>query len=310
MIWPFRHRIESPTLQPLLDMAQLARLRHAATTAASPLLQQQLLRQPQLGERPSLVQGSGLDFDESRPFLAGDDRRHINWRLLARTGELYLKVFREERRTQLSLLLDRRAGMRMGSHGRLKVTQAARLAVLLALMAQHQGLAVGALCLQQRSQFHRGRSGESAIAELIRSLGAAAPPQEANDEPPLSRALAQLQGQLPRGSLVCLISDFADLGEGDSALLWQLAREHDVSAFHISDDMEHELPTGGRLRIAATGGEVLELDCGDAELRSAYARHMQARHGEIRELLIRAGVHYREVRSDEDVVSLLCGEGG
>jgi uncharacterized protein (DUF58 family) len=308
MTWPFLRRMQSSTLAPLLDAAQLERLRRAAAAGGSPLLQQREVRQPQLGERPSLIQGSGLDFDESRPFQAGDDRRFINWRLFARTGELSLTVFREERRPQLTLLLDRRRRMRMGSHGRLKLTQAASLAVLLALLARREELAVGAVCLQPQLHYLRGRSGETALADLIRALTAAAPPLEEVDEPSLSQALAQLQ-QLPRGSLVCLISDFADLREEDSGLLWQLVREHDVSAFHISDAMEHELPASGRLRIDA-GGETLELDCGDPDLRAAYARRMRARHEEIERLLTRAGVRYQAVRGDADVVALLCGEGG
>ena len=307
MTWPLLRLMASPTLGPLLDAVQLERLHRAAAAASgTPLLQQREVRQPQLGERPSLIQGSGLDFDESRPFQAGDDRRYINWRLFARTGDLYLKVFREERRPQLTLLLDRRSHMRMGSRDRLKVTQAVSLAVLLALLARREELAVGALCLQAHSQYHRGRSGQAAVAELIRAMVSAAPPLDAVDEPPLSQALAQLQGQLPRGSLVCLISDFADLGEEDSALLWQLVREHDVTAFHVSDEMEHTLPASGRLRIAA-GGEVLDVDCDNPELRAAYAQRMQARHEEIERLLTQADVAYQAVRTDEDVVALLCG---
>lgn len=308
MTWPFVSRPPPATQRPLLDPQQLEELRRAAT-AGSPWLQRQLLRQPQLGERPSLIRGSGLDYDESRPFLPGDDRRHINWRLYARSGELHLKLFREERRPQLCLLLDRRQGMRMGSHPRLKLTQAARLAVLLALTAQAEEMAVAALCLQARGQFHRGRSGETAVAELVRALVAAAPPLGESEQPPLSQALAQLQVQLPRGSRICLISDFADLREQDSGLLWQLVREHDVSAFHISDALEHRLPSAGRLRLEA-GGEVLEVDCADAALRQAYAREMQARHEAIRQQLEGCGVTYTALRTDSDLLALMAGEGG
>jgi len=209
----------------------------------------------------------------------------------------------------LCLLLDRRQGMRMGSRRYLKVTQAVRLAVLLALAAQADGMAVGALCLEEAGQFHRGRSGEAAVAELLTAMTAAAPPMPHAQEPPLSQALAQLQAQLPRGSQLCLISDFADLREEDGGLLWQLVREHDVSAFLISDELEHRLPKQGRLRLDA-GGEVLELDCGDTALRLAYEQEMQARHQAIRRRLEHCGVACAELRTDSELLAMLTGEGG
>jgi len=310
MTWPFRHRPSQAIQRPLQVPAQLLALRQAAATLASPWPRRQVVHQPQLGERPSLIRGSGLDYDESRPFLRGDDRRQINWRLYARTGELHLKLFREERRPQRCLLLDRRQGMRLGSRGRLKLTQAVRLAALLAFTAQAEQMAVAALCLEERIQFHRGRSGEIALAELLAAMAAAAPPLGAVDEPPLSQALAQLQARLPRGSQLCLISDFNDLKEEDSALLWQLVREHDVSAYHISDALEHELPAAGRLRLDAGDGSVLEVDCADAGLREAFHREMQSRHEAIRQRLERCGIAYTALRSDTDLVALLRGEGG
>jgi uncharacterized protein (DUF58 family) len=309
MTWPFRPRPESLTRQPLLDAVELEALRRAACSADLPPLQR-LVRQPQLGERPSLIRGSGLDYDESRPFLPGDDRRHINWRLYARTGDLHLKLFCEERRPQLMLLLDRRQAMRMGSRHCLKLVQAARLAVLLALMARGEEMAVGAICLESGGTFHTGRSGEAALANLIHALTAPAPPMAADGEPGLAVALAQLQDRLPAGSLVCLISDFADLREADGALLWQLVREHDVAAFHISDPMEHELPVSGRLRLAVGEGGPLALDCDDAGLREAYASRMRERHRAIEDRLVEAGVRYSAVRTDQDVLALMGGEGG
>jgi len=293
----------------LLDASQLAVLRQAATTLP-PLLQQRLVKQARLGERPSSIRGSGLDYDESRSFIAGDDRRHINWRLYARTGEPHLKLFHEERRPQLMLLLDRRSAMRMGSRQRLKLTQGVRLAALLAFWAEAVGMAVGALCLQANSLYQGGRHDEAAVMALVRALSAAAPPVSSEAEPSLAQALAQLQRGLAPGRLVCLISDFSDLEAGDGALLWQLVREHDVLAFHISDPMEQQLPEAGRLRLDCGEGRVLEVDCGDAALRAAYAQKMQERGQAIERRLLEAGVDYTALSPDEDVVALMSGAGG
>lgn len=305
MIWPRRHR-PSVLEQPLLDAAQQLALRQLAEDARSPLWERRFPRQGQQGERPSPLRGSGMDYDESRPFMPGDDRRHLNWRLYARTGEPHLKLFSEERRPQLMLLLDRRRAMRMGSRTRLKLTQGVRLAVVLAWMAQSRGMAVSALCLQSATRFYRRRQGVSATLELARALAAPAPPVSGAEEPGLTTGLAQLRAHLVPGSQVCLISDFADLGEADEALLWQLAAEHDLSAFHLHDPMEAGLPDG-RLRVAIGEGRALELDGRDAQLRQEYSRRMRERDRAIESRLRQSGGQYTRLGTEQSLDELITG---
>ncbi|MBD3671811.1 MAG: DUF58 domain-containing protein [Gammaproteobacteria bacterium] len=298
-------QIGAPLITPeqVYELRQLAQLAHTL-----PFTRQRETRRQQLGDRHSLIRGSGMDFDDSRPFMAGDDRRYLNWRLYARTGELYLKSFIEEQRPQLCLLLDRRSRMRMGSGDTLKLQEAVKIATTLALLARREQMQVAALLLQSPAQWHKGRGGEAGILELIHAINASAPPLECVQEPSLNDALGQLQESLPTGSIICLISDFMDLDEVSRPLLWQLARKHDLLNFHIVDAMERQLPEAGRMLIESGPGDPpLEVDCNDPGLRQAYAESMQTRQQEIEDLLRVNDASYYVVNEAEDFLSAWLG---
>jgi len=78
----------------------------------------------------SAFRGGGIEFEESRPYLPGDDVRAIDWNALARTGTAYVKHYREERDQTLLLLVDVSASMGFGSAGPAKSALAARSAAL------------------------------------------------------------------------------------------------------------------------------------------------------------------------------------
>ena len=99
------------------------------------------LRHP--GDARSAHLGRGLDFEEVRAYQAGDDIRAMDWRTTARTGEPYLKVYREEHHPALHIVLDRTAGMRFGTQTQLKVTQAARCAILAAVLESSAHACIG-----------------------------------------------------------------------------------------------------------------------------------------------------------------------
>ncbi len=95
------------------------------------------------GNYVSAFRGGGLEFDESRPYVPGDDVRSIDWNATARNGEPYVKRFREERDRTLLLALDVSASMRFGSAGRAMAATAAHAAALLAVAAGRAGDRVG-----------------------------------------------------------------------------------------------------------------------------------------------------------------------
>ena len=70
------------------------------------------------GEYRAAVRGQGMEFEEVRAYVPGDDVRHIDWNVTARTGEPFIKVFREERQLTVQLVVDVSGSARVGSGGR------------------------------------------------------------------------------------------------------------------------------------------------------------------------------------------------
>lgn len=288
----------------LLTPTEVQALRQQANVCGQSLLTRLDSHHAQLGEFRSPLRGSGMDFDESRPYVAGDDRRFINWRLLARTGEMYLKLFHEERRSQLLVLLDRRAGMRMGTQGCLKVTQAARLATWLCCLAKREEMAMGAAIMDTTTHWHRPMAGEKALYRLIEHFIAPAPPidAEAEAQPELQQVLSHLQGQLPAGSVVVLISDFHELAKSHEATLWALVSKHRVIALTINDPLEQLLPNQKGLRFKSPhDGKVTELDGRDAELSQRYRQAMQQHRDSIHQRLHTLGIEAHHFSTTDDV---------
>ncbi|MGD8811464.1 MAG: DUF58 domain-containing protein [Thioalkalispiraceae bacterium] len=293
--------------QPLLGQQELAQL-HAMASSSKGIGPASLREVKTLlaGERYSTYSGSGYEFAENQRYVAGDDSRFINWRLLARTGQLYRKVFYEERRPQLWLVMDKRASMRFGSRQRLKVTQAAILAIHHLYQAQHQQLACGGVVLTDQPQWHKAKHSLEALQALITDIVAPAPPLHASHGATHTAfVLRQLEQQVTPGSIIVLISDFIELDNDNLAALHSLASRHSVLAWHVIDPIEQQLPEHGRYQVSTQPGtQTSWLDCDNPLIRQQYRQTMHQREENIKQRLLRANVSYQRVMTDENIVSV------
>lgn len=257
---------------PLLDETALRALALSLPAAPRAAVPTQVA-QPRLGEQYSPYRGSGMDYDESRPYRFGDDPRAIDWRLLARSGDLHVKQFFEERRPASFILIDRRAAMRFGTRRRLKVTQAARVATIAAFAAQRRGEALAGVMLESPPRWLPEQNDSGAALRLATAAAAAAPPLEEQSAPPMAGILSLLARQLKPGCRIWLLSDFHDLNDECETALLQLTRGHWLQAVQIHDPAELELPAAGSLQlIPPGGGEALQIDSSDPATASHFHR--------------------------------------
>jgi uncharacterized protein (DUF58 family) len=268
---------------PLLGAAEIAAL---ATLGAQglPLAAQREVHDHHAGDWPSARLGRGLDFEEARPYAPGDDVRDMDWRSTARLGHPYVKIYREERQPTWHLVLDRGPTMRFGTRRRLKVTQAARLALLVAFHANERNATVGATLWDEPDLQIDARHGRTAILTLAQTLVTACPPPSL-DPPgvvPTAQAteaerdrqrLQTLATELPRGSRVWLLSDFAWLAPAHATALARLAQHTELRAVRISDPAEHALPDLGRVRFDDIAHRRPRwIDTRGTRARTAYAQ--------------------------------------
>ena len=296
-------RKNTSTQQALVDDLDLQRLQQFARSNLNrPLTAQRDVQQLLLGERLSAFTGSGYEFAENRLFQVGDDARFINWRLYARSGELYRKVFHEERRPQLWLVVDRRSSMRFASRSRLKVTAAVRQALVYLYQAQQQHIAVGAVFLDNPVQWFEARTSAATQQTLINSMNHACPPLHDDvDHIGMDKVIRQLQSRLQAGSIVVLLSDFHDLEQAHVSHLHQLAQQHTVMAIQVLDDIEIYLPAAGRYRIENSNGHAsVMLDCNNVAYKEKIEQQFQFRQQQIEQWLLSAGINYQRLLTSDE----------
>jgi len=283
-----------------LDKKSLIGLhRQAASLSLSALK----VRAAQSGQYLSSFRGRGMEFDEVRPYQAGDDVRTLDWRVMARTGKPHTKLFREERERAVLLWVDSRSSMFFATRGAFKSVVAARAAALLGWAAVTQGDRIGGLIFsEQQHEELRPQGSKHAVLHLIQRLvkqeqlawvQAQDRSQNSNSNSDASDAAVQSLLRLRRvtrpGSLVVLLSDFRDVDERSGLHLSQLARHNDVVMFFIYDELESMLPPAGLYRVG-NGNETVTLDTTTAAARDAYHQRFIERRDGLQALCRRHGI--------------------
>lgn len=287
---------------PLLTPAEVAEL--AARAAHAPLhLRRHEVHDHAAGDWPSARLGRGLDFEEARPYAPGDDVRDMDWRSTARLGHPYVKVYREERQPTWQLVVDRGPTMRFGTRRRLKVAQAARIALWLAFQGAEQQVAVGATLWDRDDVTLPPRHGRTALLSLVARLDAPCPPQAgAATAPERDRLrLLALAAALPRGSHVWLLSDLDWLREDHVQPLGRLAASTAMRVVRLVDPAERVLPAMGRVRMVdIASGRSAWVDTARRAQREALAESLAGRRRAQDGLLARCGLQAIDVDSHLD----------
>ena len=262
-------------------------------------------RQGHSGNLVSQRQGSGIDFSETQPYQAGDEPRHMNWRATARTGRPMVRVFQQDLTPTSYFLIDRRSNMRFGTRQRLKVTQAARLAIFLASWEARSGTELGSLIIDESLQWHPPVSGQDGIYQLAQLVCKPCPPLFDSPQIDIKRALSLLAEQVPLGSHLYLLSDFIDLEEDLLPRLYQLGEQHRVWAIDIHDPAEQQLPDAGYLQLVwnqtSTAGNV--INTGDVSIRQQQQSRFEQRQQQLKSLCERAGIFYSNIFCNENDIT-------
>ena len=251
------------------------------------------------GGHLSRFRGRGMEFDESRVYQPGDDVRNMDWRVTARAGAPHVKLFREERERPVLLLVDLGPRMRFGTRVAFKSVVAARATALLAWAAADRGDRVGGLVFDEtRHRELRPAARTRGVLPLLQTL--AQPPRTGEDNgfPALVPAAERLIRLVRPGSLVFLLSDFADLRPESSAWMGQLAGGSELVMVHVRDPLERIAPPPGR--YAVTDGAVRGmLDAAGAARREDYQNHFARRQAMLEDLARRHFAHYMTLQTDQ-----------
>jgi len=270
-----------------------------------------LVNDTMVGAYLSHFKGRGMDFEELREYVPGDDVRDIDWNVTHRLGRPFVKRFREERELAAVLAVDVSGSSAFGSGSLSKREYAAEVAATLALSATRNGDKVALLLFTEETElFIPPRKGRRHILRIVREMLAFTPKKRGTDIP---AALAFLNHALPRRSIVFLLTDFlqrrnnsspgfatrsSSNEERDGVRSRDVIQElgitntrHDLVCLHLHDPRESRLPDASLLTIEdAETGEILELDSHRGAVRERFAALNEERLTQLDQSLNRAAV--------------------
>jgi uncharacterized protein (DUF58 family) len=257
------------------------------------------------GDYRTVFRGTGVDVTDLREYQVGDDLRHVDWNVTARTDTTHVREYLEDRDVTAWLVLDASASMEFGPVQRRKHVVLTEVAAAVAQLLSRNGNRVGALLFDSgvREIIPPGSGRKHVLRVLARLIASGR--QSAPGATDLGAALRAALGLLRRRSLVVIISDF--LSEpGWQGLLAQLARRHDVLAVQVVDRREFELPAAGMIYVEdAETGEVIFVDTDDPGFQQRLREGADERQAALVADLRSAGLDLFTVATDEDLVRAL-----
>jgi uncharacterized protein (DUF58 family) len=240
------------------------------------------------GRRASRLRGRGLNFEELRRYLPGDDVRTIDWRVTARTGKPHVRVFTEERDRPVLFVVDQRQSMFFGSQRALKSVAAAEAAALGAWRVLGAGDRVGGVVIgDEELRVVRPHRSKERVMRLLKAVVAENHSLKADagsgDPSALDRGLERVARLVKHDALVVVVSDFAGAGPETLRAITRMAAHNDVLLAFIHDPLEVALPDAGPLVMGERELQ-LEVDTGDGDLRRSYANAFEERLARVRRL--------------------------
>ena len=239
------------------------------------------------GQYHSVFKGRGMEFDEVREYMPGDDIQSIDWNVTARTGLPHIKKFVEERELTVMILLDASMSCKFGSSQQLKSQIAAELSSVLAFSATQNNDKIGLIVFTDRiEKFVPPHKGLKHVLRVIREALYFKPEGKGTD---ISLALEYLSRVIKRKAITFLISDFFD--DDFKKRLSVTNKRHDVIAVTITDPREVDMPDVGLIKLNdAESGRERTIDTSNKSFRTSYTHSALERLQRRKELLRGAGI--------------------
>lgn len=264
------------------------------------------------GSYHSVFKGRGMNFDEVREYVPGDDIRSIDWNVTARTGIPHIKKYVEERELTIMLMIDISGSGDFGSDEISKRELMAELGSVLAFSAVRNNDKVGLILFTDFIELYiPPQKGRSHILRVIREILFFKPERKETD---LRVPLDFVNRVIKRKCVAFLISDFC-LAEDYETNLKELTaklqisnKHHDLISFIISDPREMQLPDVGWITVEdAESGHQVELNTSDPAVRKGYREVAADRRRKLHHTLRSVGVDLLDLSTDTAYIQPLLG---
>lgn len=280
-----------------LDSSALARLSRLVVGARAPMIGSVS------GIHKSAHRGSSVEFAEYRKYVPGDDTKHLDWRVYARTDRFYMKEFEADTNLRCYLVLDTSASMGFTGKNGSKFDFARRMVATLAYLLSHQGDAVGLLCFADKAVREVPPRYTPAHLKGIFDVLAAAEPAGSTE---IVETIHNLAEKARQRALVIVFSDFfTEVAPLLDCFQHMRFKKHDLAIFHMLDRTELDFDFDRPIRFVDIEGSFAMIT-DPAVVRSGYqaelTRYMDAMKHGCEEF----SVDYQRVFTDADYETVLA----
>ncbi|MBS1680446.1 MAG: DUF58 domain-containing protein [Bacteroidetes bacterium] len=254
------------------------------------------------GDFHSLFKGSGLEFDDVRPYQYGDDIRTIDWNVSAKGHGTFVKTFKEEKEQTIFFILDVSASQEIGTPGKTKVDIAKEVCGVLALSGAKESSQLGLICFSDvREKAIKPKKGLVQAYEIIHHIISLKPKSLKTN---LGKAIAFAQDFIKRRSVIIMVSDFID--DNYFQGLKSLARKHDLVAIRVSDKRETQLPKLGIIPVLdKESRKTLWVNTSFGGFREKISSLNTTRQQELSDFAKKHQINFLSIDTDEDYVPKL-----
>ncbi len=257
------------------------------------------------GDERSLVRGLGVELSEVREYQPGDDVRHIDWNITARTDRPYVREANVERALDVWLLLDTSGSIDWGTAECAKRDRAVEFAAVAGQLLGRHGNRIGALLFADKPLgFMPPAAGRTHLTRLLHAIRNE-PRQTGQAPTDIERALRRAQTVIRKRSLIVVVSDFLAV-DGWQTVLHEMAQRHEVVAVRLRDPRETDLPDIGivTLEDPETGGQ-FTIDTRSERLRERFRAAAEAQAERIESDLRGCGVDTLTLSTDAAMLPAL-----
>lgn len=286
------------------NLNQLIRLR--ASAAKLSLFSAQKTQARQAGTKLATHVGRGMDFAEVRPYQAGDDVRHINWRLTARAGKPYSKIYQEERERPIYLVVDQSSSMAFGTRAMFKSVLAAKCAALFAWAGlKHNDQIGGAVFNDAGYHWLKPKRERKTVLQLLHEIvNYNQQPSSATTGNHLHAALAHLKREMHSGSIVIIISDFSQFDKKSETILTSISQYNTVLNVLTYDVLEASAPEKNVFSFT-DGEQHIEFDGFSKQYIKSYQAIFAERLVRLKTLSQKTRARLITATTNEDIFKLM-----
>ncbi|PDH42138.1 MAG: DUF58 domain-containing protein [Rhodothermaeota bacterium MED-G19] len=252
------------------------------------------------GDYNSIFKGSGIDFDDLRPYQYGDDHRSINWNITAKEDKIYTNTYKEDKEQSVFFLLDISQSQYIGKNNKINISK--EIASVLTISALNTNSQVGLLCFSDKKElFIESKKGIPHGYLIIKKLFEL---KQKSIKTSISSMIQFFMKSIKKKSLVIILSDFID--ENYLKSLKSLNKYHDVICLHIYDDQEINIPKLGIIPVEEKEDNFKKwINTSSKEFQKMTHKLFKNDAENLKKEINSVGINYLKINSKENYIKKL-----